>query len=212
MSKLEDILRARKEKAQDLLSKTSTNAWLVISQGNDPNLEYLLGAHPHNTTIALLTKSKLQVMVSQLEESLIPEKIDEIITYYGRKEFLEKFHTVLNTLKGKSILLDNSPPFLGTHASTILSSHEKMVKSIGKLYGINFKPAHSFVRQLRRVKSENEHEALRFAVKKTLTILDNALKTVRRETTEKALSAEIYRGVYTYGTPAFDPIVAFGDS
>lgn len=207
---LRKILNTRKRKTQEALAHTSTDGWLIISKGNDPNLEFLLGTHPSNTTIALITQQELNVIVSSLEESLIHENADELSTYYGMSEFIDEIHNLMDTIKGKTIMIDNTAPFLRSHASNILGSHEKMITQLGDLYGIQLKSAHEFTRKMRTTKSEREANTLQEAVKKTLKVLDKGIGRINEENTEKELAAELYRGIHTYGSPAFDPIVAVG--
>lgn len=210
---LKDVLKSRKKKAQNLLSQTSAKGWLVISKGNDPNLEYLVGAHPHNTTIALLTEDELKVIASSLEESIVSkDHVDNVSTYYGQSELTEELHSLMREMKENLLLLGNAPPFVSSHAANILASHEKMITKIGDLYGIQFKAVHTFLRDLRTKKTKAEQEAFKEAVEKSVHIINQAIQRRTKKITEKELAAEIYREAYTYGTPAFDPIVAFGQA
>lgn len=210
---LKDVLKSRKKKAQNLLSQTSAKGWLVISKGNDPNLEYLVGAHPHNTTIALLTEDELKVIASSLEESIVSkDHVDNISTYYGQSELTKELHSLMREMKKNLLLLGNAPAFVSSHAANILASHEKIITKIGGLYGIEFKPVDTFLKELRTRKTRAEQKTCKEAVNKSVHIINQVIQRKTKKITEKELAAEIYKEAYAYGSPAFDPIVAFGQA
>lgn len=212
MEKIREVLEKRKTHTQKILSKTSYDAWLVISRGNDANLEYLIGSHPGNTTLGLLTPEKLKVIVSSLEDSLINPHVDEIKTYYGSSELMKLLHSTMDELKGKTVLINNASPFQTSHAANILAKHEKMLKNIGDLYGVNFVSSNTFVESIRTVKTKPEQELIKTSVNKTLEIIEKIFANMDLTKTEKEIAAEFYKEFYTFGQPAFDPIVTFGQA
>ena len=217
MISLVDVIEvqiSRKERAISLLKKFNIDGWLVISDGNDPNLEYLLGVELYSTSIALLTQDGLFALVSKLEESMVDYSyIDEVLTYYGQGEFLQKFTSLLGKVRRGTVLINNASPLLSAHASRILSGHEKLVKNIGELLGLNFVPADQYVTKLRSIKTDKEIEALKLAVEETeKAIIEVIEEHIRIGMTEKEVSAILYKYIFSKGSPSFETIVAFGEN
>ena len=212
MSSLIDIQKSRKEKAINLLDKLEHDAWLVISDGNDPNLEYLIGVKTYSTTVALLTRDELKVLVSSLEESMVQlEHIDEVKTFYGISEFLKEFTNLLSTIKKGKVFINNSSPLILSHSAKMLSGHEKIVKNLSALFDISLHPSDKLVYELRSQKTKEEANALRIAVEETVKIIEDVIENhAKVGMTEKQLSAELYKQIYGIGYPAFENIVAFG--
>jgi len=214
MVNLIDVQHSRKERAINLLKSFGLDGWIVISDGNDPNLEYLTGVNLYSTSIALLTQDGLYVLVSKLEESMVDFNfIDEVSTYYGQGEFFQKTLSLLSKIKGGTVFINNAPPLLSSHASRILSGHEKFVKNLGELLGLKLVSSHKYVSELRSVKTDQEVEALKSAVEKTekaiMEVIENNIKIGM---TEKQVSAILYKYIYEQGEPSFETIVAFGEN
>ena len=211
---IEDIQLSRKEKAINLLKEYDMDGWLIIGSNNDPNLEYLLGITPYSNTVLLLTRDELIVLVSSLEESMVQFKhVDEVITYYGLKEFMTKLIEILLKIKGSRVYLNNSSPLILLHASRIYSGHEKIVKNIGSILDITFQPSHEYVYRLRAQKTDEEINALKIVSKRTAEIIEHVIEEkIKIGMTEKEVAAEIYKEFYLEGSPSFEIIVAFGEN
>ncbi len=206
-----DVAISRKKRTLEILKKYDVDGWLIISSGNDANAEYLLGTRIFGTIALLLTTEKLTAIVSSLETSMVNEKIvDEILPYYGSKDFLSKMIEILSEVSGGRLLINMSAPLAAPYASRILYSHAKIVESLANLYGIELKPSGKFVRELRTIKTETELSALEQAVKATLVAIESVLNKTKVGMSEKGMAAEIYREIYLKGEPAFEVIVAFG--
>ncbi len=206
---------SRKKWAIKYLNESDTfEGWLVISSGNDPNFEYLVGRNLFSTAMVLLTKDELHVLVSKLEESMVNfPHVDSIETYYGTGEFFSKALSLLTKVKGRKILIDNAPPLLAPYAARILSSHEKLVKNIGGLLGITFYSAEKLVYSIRSIKTKEELEALKKAVTESVKIIEETIENdIKIGMTEKQVAALLYKRTYEIGVPSFDAIVAFGEN
>ena len=213
MEILNKLANSRKSKAIKLLKKYDFDSWLIISSGNDPNLEYLLCTRPYSTTVALLTRDELIVLGSSLEKSIISmPHVDTVMTYYGTKELISKLIDLIGRASLEKVLINNAPLLKSSHAAKILSSHEKLLKSIGMLYGTNFSDSHNFVFELRSTKTNEELLALESAVKYTIEIIEDIFENkVKIGVSEREIAAEFYREFFLRGAPAFDVIVAFGE-
>jgi len=215
MVDIKDVQLSRKKRAIEFMNKLdSYEGWLIISNGNDPNLEYLIGRNLYSTTVTLLTRDGLHVLVSKLEESMVDlPHIDSIDTYYGTSEFFGKILNLLNRVKGGKVLLNNAPPLLAPYAAKILSSHEKLLVNLGEMLGISFLSSEKLVYELRSVKTREEIEALKITVKKTVEIVEDTIENeIKVRMTEKQVAALIYKRIYEVGLPAFNVIVAFGEN
>lgn len=211
LSILDSVLYSRKERAINLLKKFDYDSWLVISAGNDVNLEYLLGTKPHGTTVAVISRDGLFVLASRLEESMVKKNhVDSVETYYGSKELIAGIMDILSRFKDGKILLNISPPLVSFHASRILYGHADLIQKLGALYGAFFHVSHKFVWELRSIKTEAELNALKEAVRETVNVIDNIINKIRIGMTEKEVAAEIYKEIYMKGAPSFETIVAFG--
>ncbi len=196
------------------MKKFNIDGWLVISDGNDPNLEYLLGVELYSTSIVLLTQDGLFVLVSKLEESMVDYSyVDEVLTYYGQSEFLQRFTSLLGKVRRGNVLINNASPLLSAHASRMLSGHEKLVRSIGELLGLSFVSADRYVTELRSIKTDKEIEALKLAVGETeKSIIEVIEEHIKIGMTEKEVSAILYKYIFSKGNPSFETIVAFGEN
>ncbi|MGQ4891080.1 MAG: M24 family metallopeptidase [Candidatus Njordarchaeia archaeon] len=207
-----DVQKSRKEKAKNLLKKFGYDAWLIISDGNDPNLEYMLGLNTYSTTLVLLTLDELIVLVSKLEESMVQiEHIDSVKTYYGMGEFFKGVLDALAKVKNGRVLINNASPLILSHASKLLSGHERIIRNIGDLMGVSFYPSDKFLYELRSIKTPAEIEALKYAVEETVKAIEYVIENYAKVgITEKELSAQLYKEIYSVGHPSFENIVAFG--
>ena len=211
LSLLDDVVISRKNRAINLLKKYDVDGWLVISSGNDVNAEYLVGTKVYGTITILLLRDSLTVLVSKLEESMVRRKgVDEIMSYYGSKELITKLMELLSRVEGGKIFVNIAPPLLAPYASRILYSHERIIRSLAQLYGVDLIPAHKYVWELRSIKTNEELEALEQAVKATVEAINTVLERVKIGMREKEVAAELYREIYRQGTPSFETIVAFG--
>lgn len=207
----DEVAKSRKERAIELLKKFDYAGWLVISSGNDANLDYLLNSSYYGTTVALLTRDSLKVLVSRLEESMVKRPhIDEVVTYYGSTDFINKLVELLGEIRGETLLLNIAPPMLSSHASRILYGHAKTILNLTELYGIEIRSSHKFVYELRSIKTSAEIKALEEAVKHTLRAIDATLDHIKVGMSEREVAAMLYKEIYMVGKPAFEIIVAFG--
>ncbi len=205
------MIISRKKKAFEILKKYNVDGWLIISSGNDPNAEYLVGTKVFGTIVVLLARDKLTVSVSSLEKSMIDENIaDEVLSYYGTQEFISNIMKMLSGVTGGKLLVNMGAPLAAPYASRILYSHAKIIESLVGLYGINLVPSSAFVRELRAVKTNEELRALEMAVKATLEALESVVSKIKVGMSEREVAAEMYREIYMRGDPSFEVIVAFG--
>jgi len=209
--KLADIVISRKKRAFEALKKYNVDGWLIISSGNDANAEYLVGTKVFGTIAVLLTRDKLISLVSSLEKSMIDENtVDEVLSYYGAREFIAKLMEMLSEISNGRLLVNMGAPLAAPYASRILYSHAKIIESLANLYGIELIPSSSFVRELRSIKTNEELTALELAVKATLNAVESVINKIKPGMSEREVAAEMYREIYLRGDPAFEVIVAFG--
>lgn len=208
---LRDVILSRKKRAIELLKKYDVDAWLIISSGNDTNAEYLVGTRVFSTIAVLLTTNKLVALVSSLETSMLSNEIvDEIIPYYGSKEFLQGLINIMSNIANGKLLVNMGAPLTAPYASRTLYSHAKIIESFSNIYGIKLESASNFIKELRSIKTDAELVALEEAVKATLNAIEAVFSKIKTGMSEREVAAEMYKEIYLRGDPAFDVIVAFG--
>ena len=214
LEKFLQMLKSRKNRAQNLLKKYG-DAWLVISYGReDSNIEYLLGVHSYGLILTLLTQDKLHVLVGSLEKSFVEDMnhIDSVDVFYGYKDFISKTEKLLKEFSGMKILANFSAYDVCPHASAIRYSHYADLEYLSRKYEFTLSSAGRFVYELRKTKTQEELEILKESARKTLTILDDLVdhNIIRPGTTEREIMAELYKRCYSIAEPSFEPIVASG--
>ncbi|MHA1616055.1 MAG: M24 family metallopeptidase [Candidatus Njordarchaeales archaeon] len=210
---VDEVAKSRKERVIDLLKKYDADGWLVISSKNDPNLDYLLNASYYGLTAALLTRDSLKILASKLEESMVSKPhVDQVITYYGSRDFVAKLLELLKDVRDGRLLLNIAPPLVSTHASRISYGHAKVIMNLCELYGITVVSSHNFVNELRSIKTDAELTALEKSVKFTLEAIDNVVEKIKIGMSEKEVAAMLYKEIYLIAKPAFETIVAFGEN
>ncbi len=208
------ILKARKNRAVEILDKYG-DAWLIVAAGKiDSNVEYFLGTYTHGMVAILLDREQLVVLINRLEESFARDKqhIDQIEKYYSYREFREKLLGLLKKFSGCRILANFSSLEVCPQASQLSHAMYNELTYFAYKYEIDLKPSGRFVYQLRKNKTEEELKALEKSVAETIKIIDDVCNSgiIRSGTSEKEIASELYKLSYLYDGPAFDVIVASG--
>lgn len=158
----------------------------------DPNFYYFSGGADITNAFLLIEGKKKKMLVSELEERGAKK------SFSGKIEVLDDFFPYLKKeLKGRKVKIDG------------INLPAKMFERLGKFCKPTDASAELYTKRM--VKTKNEVEKIRKAVKITNDIIDSLEMT--KDMTETEVKNQILMKILESGAePAFDPIVASGSN
>jgi len=209
------MTKERIKSAQQLLKEMEIDGWVIITdQGRDLHTTLLLGKKNPSRLLILVTPDKSPtVIVSQMEAPIFEDIADiEVIPYPSNKEFLEHIKTEFSQFSDNSatVILNYVDDPLGRDGTFDLATYGEVNKLKTMFPEIEFKPAASFLKKLRTIKTDSEISAHEMACKYTLEILEDVPNFVRVGMSEREILSEIDCRAKKVGEPSFDTIVGVG--
>jgi Xaa-Pro aminopeptidase len=200
--------------AQQLLKEMNLDGWVIVTnQGRDLHTTLLIGKKNPGRLLILVTPDKSpSVIVSQMEAPIFEDVSDiEVIPYPSNKEFLEHIQNEFSQFSDSStVILNYVDDPLGRDGTFDLATYGEVNKLKTMFPEIKFKPAASFLKQLRTIKTDSEIRAHEIACKYTLEILEDVPNFVHVGMSEREILSEIDCRTKRVGEPSFDTIVGVG--